>query len=170
MKAKLKKQSREEIADPHTAIYHFKIYLLNISPMIYRRFKVKRDTHIAQLHHLIQIIMGWDNDHLHSFKVWGMTYGISRSGGMDFHDDPCKIFIGDFGFKVGDKFTYTYDFGDHWQHEIRVEKIEETFLKKYPSVVRNLRQGISVRKTAKICDTSINTVRKVNDYLNPKKP
>ena len=47
---------------------------------------------------------------------------------------------------------------------------KETFLKKYPSVVRNLRQGISVRKTAKICDTSINTVRKVNDCLNPKKP
>jgi len=47
---------------------------------------------------------------------------------------------------------------------------KETFLKKYPSVLRNLRQGISVRKTAKICDTSINTVRKINDYLNPKKP
>jgi len=29
--------------------------------MIYGRFKVKGDTHIAQLHHLIQIIMGWDN-------------------------------------------------------------------------------------------------------------
>jgi Plasmid pRiA4b ORF-3-like protein len=58
MKAKPKKKSREEIADPHQAIYHFKIYLLNISPMIYRRFKVKGDTHIAQLHHLIQIIMG----------------------------------------------------------------------------------------------------------------
>ena len=51
MKAKLKKKSREEIADPHTAIY-----LLNISPMIYRRFKIKGNTHIAQLHHLIQII------------------------------------------------------------------------------------------------------------------
>ena len=47
---------------------------------------------------------------------------------------------------------------------------KETFLKKYPSVVRNLRQGISVRKTSKICDTSINTVRKVKDYLNPNKP
>jgi len=47
MKAKLKKKSREEIADPQTAIYHFKIYLLNISPMIYRRFKVKGDTHIG---------------------------------------------------------------------------------------------------------------------------
>jgi len=47
---------------------------------------------------------------------------------------------------------------------------KDTFLKKYLSVVRNLRQGISVRKTAKICNTSINTVRRVNDYLNPKKP
>ena len=51
MKAKPKKKSREEIADPHYAIYHFKIYLLNISPMIYRQSKVKGDTHIAQLYH-----------------------------------------------------------------------------------------------------------------------
>ena len=45
---------------------------------------------------------------------------------------------------------------------------KEAFLKKYPSVVRNLRQGISVRKTAKICDISINTVRKVSLFLNTK--
>jgi DNA invertase Pin-like site-specific DNA recombinase len=43
---------------------------------------------------------------------------------------------------------------------------KEAFLKKYPSVVRNLRLGISARKTAKICDTSINTVRKVKDYIS----
>ncbi len=42
---------------------------------------------------------------------------------------------------------------------------KEAFLKKYPSVVRNLRLGISTRKTAKICDNSINTVRKVKEYL-----
>ncbi|CAA7393828.1 recombinase family protein [Chryseobacterium fistulae] len=41
------------------------------------------------------------------------------------------------------------------------------FLKKYPLVTRNLRLGISIRKTSKICDVSINTVRKVNDYLTP---
>lgn len=122
MKVKPGKKSREEITDPQTAIYRFKIYLSSISLMIYKRFKVKEDTHIAQLHHLIQIIIGWDNDHLHSFKVWGMEYGISRSSGLDFHDDSYKIFIGDFGFKVGDKFTYTYDFRVHWQNEIRVKK------------------------------------------------
>lgn len=42
---------------------------------------------------------------------------------------------------------------------------KEDFLKKYPSVARNLRLGISVRKTAKICKNSINTVRKVKEYL-----
>jgi hypothetical protein len=125
MKVSSRKKPSQEIADPKTAIYHFKIYLLNISPMIYRRFKVKGDVHIAELHHLIQIIMGWDNVHLHCFKIWGRTYGISQSGGMYFPDNPCKMLIGDFGFKVWDKFSYTYDFADHWQHEIRVEKIEE---------------------------------------------
>ena len=124
MKPRPKKKYREETADPGNAIYHFKIYLLNIFPMIYSRFKIKGDTHIVQFHHLIQIIMGWDNDYLHNFKVWRMEYGISSSDGLNFHDDPCKIFVGHFGFKAGDKFTYTYDFGDHWQHEIRVEKIE----------------------------------------------
>ena len=68
MKARLKMKSRKEIADPKIAIYYFKVYLLNISPMIYRRFEVREDTHITQLHHLIQIIMGWNNDHLHSLK------------------------------------------------------------------------------------------------------
>jgi hypothetical protein len=47
MKAKPKKKSLEEIADLQTATYHFKIYLLNISPMVYRRFKTKGDTHVA---------------------------------------------------------------------------------------------------------------------------
>ena len=56
MKAKLKKKSREEIADPHTAIYHFKIYLLNISPMIYRRFKIKGDTHKLNLTTLLKLL------------------------------------------------------------------------------------------------------------------
>jgi hypothetical protein len=125
MKAKLKTKSGAEIADPKTVVYHFKICLLNISPMIYRRFKVKGDIHIAELHHLIQIVMGWDNVHLHSFNIWGRTYGIYRSGGVMFYDNPCKIFIGDLGFRVGDTFTYDYDFGDNWEHEIRVEKIEE---------------------------------------------
>jgi len=59
-----------------------------------------------------------------------MKYSISRNSGLDFHDDPCKIFIVDLVFRVDNKFTCDYDFGDDWEYEIRVEKIEE-FSAKY---------------------------------------
>ena len=68
MKVKLHKKYREEIADTRNAIYHFKIYF----PITHRRFKIKGDAHIAQLHHLIQFIMGCDNDHLRIFKILGI--------------------------------------------------------------------------------------------------
>ncbi|WP_373515355.1 hypothetical protein [Persicitalea sp.] len=35
-------------------MYHLKIHILNISPMIYRRFIIDGNTHLAELHHLIQ--------------------------------------------------------------------------------------------------------------------
>ncbi len=39
------------------------------------------------------------------------------------------------------------------------------FLKKYAAVARQLRAGLSVRKTAKLCAVAINTVRKVKTFL-----
>ena len=39
------------------------------------------------------------------------------------------------------------------------------FLKKYAAVARQLRAGLSVRKTAKLCAVAINTVRKVKTLL-----
>jgi DNA invertase Pin-like site-specific DNA recombinase len=39
------------------------------------------------------------------------------------------------------------------------------FLKKYAAVARQLRVGLSVRKTAKLCGVAINTVRKVKVLL-----
>lgn len=108
---------------PAECLFHLKVHLLDISPMIYRRVVVRGDTTIAELHHLIQIFMGWGNAHLHKFHIWGVDYGIRVPYGIYFRDDPCAVNIAGFGFKAGDKFSYVYDFGDYWQHELRIEKI-----------------------------------------------
>jgi len=58
------------------AVYQLKIHLLGISPQISRRVLVRGDTTLAELHHIFQMVMGWDNWHLHSFKLWGKEYGV----------------------------------------------------------------------------------------------
>jgi len=45
-------------------------------------------------------------------------------------------------------------------------KQDVNYLKDYPMVVRNLKAGQSLRKTAKLCDVSVNTVRRVKTAMN----
>jgi len=76
-------------------IYQFKIFILNISPMIWRRIKVRSDSTIADLHYIIQIAMGWTDTHLNRFIIHGKQYGISKIGGMHFSDNPEEVRLSD---------------------------------------------------------------------------
>ncbi|MCP6761224.1 MAG: plasmid pRiA4b ORF-3 family protein [Fischerella sp. CENA71] len=104
-------------------IYQLHIFILGISPMIWRRVKTKSDSTIADLHYIIQIVMGWTDSHLHRFIIHGKHYGIAQIGGMWFSDDPKVVKLSDFGWRMRERFLYEYDFGDNWQHQIRVEAI-----------------------------------------------
>lgn len=98
--------------------------------MIWRRLKVSSDSTIADLHYIIQIVMGWTDSHLHRFVIYGKDYGSAQIGGVWFADDPNKVKLADLGWRVKERFLYQYDFGDDWQHQIRVEAIltsESTF-------------------------------------------
>lgn len=39
------------------------------------------------------------------------------------------------------------------------------FLKRYPQIIKELNTGMSIRKTAKLCDVSVGTVQKVKRHL-----
>ena len=45
-------------------LHQLKVSLRGISPMIWRRLLVPGETSIADLHHVIQIAMGWEDVHL----------------------------------------------------------------------------------------------------------
>lgn len=61
-------------------VYQLKVALRAISPLIWRRLLVTSDMTIAQLHDIVQIAMGWEDLHLHQFRIHGKTYGIYRNG------------------------------------------------------------------------------------------
>ena len=71
--------------------------------------------------------MGWTNSHLHQF-IKNKTYYIEKlSDEYDWSEmnnvDYKKIKISDLLKKEKDKMIYEYDFGDDWEHDIILEKI-----------------------------------------------
>jgi hypothetical protein len=52
-------------------IYQIKVTLDTIRPPIWRRILVSGNTTLLKLHDIIQIIMGWEDDHLHMFTIHG---------------------------------------------------------------------------------------------------
>jgi hypothetical protein len=104
-------------------VYQLKVSLRDISPLIWRRLLVSSDTTIAQLHSILQTAMGWEDLHLHRFRLHGKEYGISRDGGLLFDDDPYQVRLSDFRLRASERFVYEYDMGDFWRHDIRLERI-----------------------------------------------
>jgi hypothetical protein len=104
-------------------VYQLKVTLRHIGPMIWRRLLVTSDTSISQMHSILQVAMGWEDLHLHRFRIHGKAYGIYREGGISFADNPHQVKLRDFGLRKGEQFFYEYDMGDFWEHDIRLELV-----------------------------------------------
>ncbi|HEX5484155.1 MAG TPA: plasmid pRiA4b ORF-3 family protein [Terriglobia bacterium] len=123
-------------------VYQAHVWIRRISPMIWRRLLVRSDSTIADLHYALQIVIDWSDLHLHRFHIHGQDYGISRIGGPGFSSDPRKVHLGDFKFRINKRFLYEYDFGDRWEHEVRIERRLPVEAKKiYPVCVGGRRAG-----------------------------
>lgn len=103
-------------------VYQLRVWIRQISPAIWRRLLVRSDSTIKDLHYTLQLAMGWSDFHLHRFLIHGKEYGVSRSPGHFFRDRADQVQLADFNFRLLERFVYEYDFGDLWQHEIRLEK------------------------------------------------
>lgn len=66
--------------------------------------------------------MGWENAHLHAFRVSHDTYGEPDPGYPDDMQNEDKIRL-DKIVSEDSTFIYEYDFGDGWQHELKIEKV-----------------------------------------------
>ena len=123
-------------------IYQFHVLLLKISPAIWRRVLVPSDQSLADFHATLQMVMGWDDTHLHRFLIHGKAYGVARFGGLSFRDDPRLIQLRDLHLRIKERFLYEYDFHAFWQHQVRLERIlplDPT--KTYPVCIGGARQA-----------------------------
>ncbi|MDO8896704.1 MAG: plasmid pRiA4b ORF-3 family protein, partial [Bacteroidales bacterium] len=81
-------------------------------------------------HILIQVIFGWDSSHLYQFSENGFRsdhvitdiYDDMDNGSQEV-TEASEVLLSDIFKKEKQKFTYIYDFGDSWEHDIVLEKI-----------------------------------------------
>lgn len=123
-------------------IYQFHILLLQISPAIWRRILIRSDSSIADLHYVLQIVLGWDDTHLHRFTLHGKEYGIAQPSGIWFRDNPTQIRLTDLHLRLKERFLYEYDLIENWQHQIRLEqKLPLDPTRTYPFCIGGARQA-----------------------------
>ena len=110
--------------------------------MIWRRLLLRSDQTLADLHYSLQISFDWSDFHWHRFRIHGKDFGVSRRGGLSFSQNAHQVRLAEFDFRLGERFLYEYDFGDRWEHQIRLERILPILPEKtYPVCIGGKRSG-----------------------------
>ncbi len=103
-------------------IYQIEVTLRASQPPIWRRIQVRGDTILAELHRILQCTLGWTDTHLHRFIIRGEHYGVpdEDNPGARQTKDERQYRLDEVAPDA--PFTYTYDFGDNWEHILEIEK------------------------------------------------
>jgi hypothetical protein len=97
-------------------IVQIKVWLLGISPMVWRRVLVSRTCTLRELHGVIQVAMGWEGIHLYQFCL-----RAGRYGSWELSASSPEVTLSALRLRKGARFTYEYDLNIPWRHEIRIE-------------------------------------------------
>lgn len=129
-KRKSPSTSRKSSSTPRCVV---RIELVGLEPPIWRRLELDGALTLEQVHACVQAVFEWENSHLHEFaKVGaGRKPAVERfDSGFDLGDDgsgppESDVRLIDVFSESGASLHYTYDFGDNWEHEIRLEETRE---------------------------------------------
>ncbi|MCW8165226.1 plasmid pRiA4b ORF-3 family protein [Verminephrobacter aporrectodeae subsp. tuberculatae] len=105
-------------------IYQLHVKLAYLEPTVWRRLWVPDTLTLEKLHRVIQLVMGWRNAHLHEFSFGERRYSLPNPMWPSMDEDTQDERLFDLATVLSEDttgFVYTYDFGDDWQHLIKVE-------------------------------------------------
>jgi hypothetical protein len=99
--------------------------LMDMPYPVTRRLRVPLGITLAELHKVLQAAMPWEDGHLHDFSLgralrWAVPHADDWGDTRDERKETLAQVIAGMGRKKA--FTYTYDMGDSWEHEIRPGK------------------------------------------------
>jgi hypothetical protein len=109
------------MAQPGDPVLQLRVTLADVDgPPVWRQVVIPAGYTLDRVHSVIQAAMGWQNSHLHMFRIADRDYGPAHPEIELETLDEKQFRIGDL-MKTGDVAGYEYDFGDGWEHELAVE-------------------------------------------------
>lgn len=102
-----------------TTFYQLKITLKGVDPIVWRRFVVPANLTLDRLHDVAQIVMGWEDNHLHHFKFKKQIFTASPPSAKE--EDEAAVRLNTLLKSRGNHLSYLYDPGDSWEHDIVLE-------------------------------------------------
>ncbi len=109
-----------------SSIACLKVTLDAVRPKVQRRIEVPLLIRLDRLHLVLQAALGWTNSHLYEIRVGGTGWGMPDP---DYGDGPLDARKGRLADVLEDTgamtLRYLYDFGDGWEHTVKVERVGE---------------------------------------------
>src|SRR5579863_4318232 len=93
-----------------------RVTMSEVEPVVVRVLDVPAGVLLPELHDLLQAALGWTDSHLHQFEAEGICYGMPDIDGPEDERDESGVPLR----ALPPRFTYLYDFGDGWEHEVEV--------------------------------------------------
>ena len=124
-----------------TLALQIRVDLNDSKPPIWRRILVPADTPLDQLHLILQGAFGWTDSHLHGFRK-GHRRFLSNPEPYESAEEESVVMVGALLNKEKATLIYDYDFGDDWQHTLRLEKkvqLTEEQLRELPQLLGGAR-------------------------------
>lgn len=108
-------------------VYQFRIILNDTDPPVWRLIRVPETYTFWEFHVAIQDVMGWDDCHLHEFRLVSPKTGTEGCIGIPGEENDLlpgwEQKIAEWFSMQNSRACYLYDFGDSWEHTVVLEKI-----------------------------------------------
>jgi len=108
--------------------FRVRLDLHGTKPPVWRRLELPGDLTLPRVHDVIQAAMGWTDSHLHRFRsgrdhrspYFVTTFDLDEGEEGVLEDD---VRLDQLLTAEGDELWYEYDFGDGWDHVLKVEAV-----------------------------------------------
>jgi hypothetical protein len=106
-------------------VLQFHVYLVWISPMSWRRVRLRPTQTLADLHAAIQLAFRWSGGAMHEFRCRTTRYAACGPWLHPGAHPASDVKLGDLRLYARERFDYTYDFTANWRHQVRFESSVE---------------------------------------------